>query len=193
MVSLMSSIKIIFFWCMLALITACSTDDVKDEGSIFYAVPVGSMLMLNQEVTVAGGQVAVYVQDGELMHFKDVNNYRPNCKFEIYTMSERSRNVQAGSFEIIKVVDEIESSSLKNDVRLAALDFSMGSNHLAMGMLDHSLVFNYATMMYLSSDKQKDVYRMTCQHWEAIMDDRYLSIAQMREAMGEVFTLKIKE
>lgn len=178
---------------MLMLITACSIDDVKDEASIFYAVPVGSVLMLNQEVTIAGGQVAVYVQYGELMSYKDVNKYQPNCKFEIYTMSEKSRNVQTDSFEIIKVVDEIESSSLKNDVKLAVFDFSVGKNHLAMGMLDHSLVFNYTTMMYLSSDKQKDVYRMTCQHWEAIMDDRYLSIAQMREAMGEVFTLKIKE
>lgn len=178
---------------MSVLLTACSSNAVKDEDSIFYAVPVGSVLVLNQQVTVTGGQVAVYVQDGELMLYRDVDKYRPNCKFEIYTMSERSRNVQAGSFEIIKVVDEIESSSLRNEVQLAAFDFSMTSNHIAMGMLDHSLVFNYATMMYLKSDEQKDVYRMTCQHWEAIMDDRHLSIAQMREAMGEVFTLKIKE
>jgi hypothetical protein len=60
-------------------------------------------------------------------------------------------------------------------------------------MLDRSYVFNYATLMYLNSDKQKDVYRLTCQHWEDVMDDRHLTISQMRGAMGDVFTLEIKK
>ena len=47
--------------------------------------------------------------------------------------------------------------------------------------------------MYLRSDKQKDVYRLTCQHWESVLDDKHLSIKQMRDAMGVVFTLNIKE
>ena len=60
----------------------------------------------------------------------------------------------------------------------------------AMGRVE---VFNYATMLYLHSERQNDVYRMTCQHWEEIRDGRYLSVAQMRKAMGEIFTLLIKD
>ena len=172
----------------ITILAGCSSNDVKDEGSEFYAVPVGSTLVLNQQVNIHGDQVAVYVQNGELMQYDEVNFYLPNCKFEIYTMSEQPRTVQADSFEIIKVEDDIESTSLQKSTDLAALD-----NALTFGMLDRSYVFNYATLMYLNSEKQKDVYRMTCQHWEDLMDDRHLTISQMRQAMGDVFTLEINK
>ena len=172
----------------ITILAGCSSNDVKDEGSVFYAVPVGSTLVLHQQVNIRGDQVAVYLQNGELMQYDEVNFYLPNCKFEIYTMSEQPRTVQVDSFEIIKVVDEIESSLLQKSTDLATLD-----NALTFGMLDRSYMFNYATLMYLKSEKQKDVYRITCQHWEEVMDDRHLTIRQMRQAMGDVFTLEIKK
>ncbi|NOQ88110.1 MAG: hypothetical protein GQ550_04230 [Gammaproteobacteria bacterium] len=172
----------------IVVLAGCSINDAKDEGSVFYAVPVGSTLVLNQQVNIRGDQVAVYVQNGELMQYDAVNFYLPNCKFEIYTMSEQPRTVDQDSFEIVKVEDDIESSALQKRTYLAAMDSAMRP-----GVLDKSYVFNYATMMYLRSEQQKDVYRMTCQHWEDVMDDRHLSITQMRQAMGDVFTLIIKK
>jgi len=171
----------------LTLLVGCSVNDVRDEDSTFYAVPVDSILVLNQQVNIRGDQVAVYVQNGELKQYKEVDFYLPNCKFEIYTMSEQARTVSPDRFEIIKVVDDIESSAIQKSTRLAALD-----NAITFGMLDKSYMFNYATLMYLRSEKQKDVYRMTCQHWEDVMDDRHLSVTQMRQAMGDIFTLEIK-
>jgi len=182
--------NIILCSCLVLMlsISGCNTNDTKDEASRFYAVPEGSTLLLNQSLTIDGDQVAIYVQDGKVMAEREVDKFRPNCKFEIYTMSELQRTVDADSFEIIKVVDEIETSSLKSRPQLAALHgFSV------TGMLDRNSMFNYATMMYLRSERQKDVYRMTCQHWEDVMDNRHLSILQMRQAMGDVFTLQIKE
>lgn len=184
----MFSLKQACFVLVIAVLAGCSSHDVKDEDSVYYAVPVGSTLVLHQQVNIRGDQVAVYVQNGELMQYDEVNFYLPNCKFQIYTMSEQPRTVQADTFEIIKVEDDIESSSLPESTDLAVLDKA-----LAYGMLDRSYMFNYATLMYLNSAKQKDVYRMTCQHWEDVMDDRHLTIRQMRGAMGDVFTLEIKK
>ena len=171
---------------VLIVLSACSVYQTDDEGSTYYAVPVGSRIVLNQEVTIAGDQVATYAQNGELMSYGAVNKYYPNCKFEIYTMSEQPRTVAADTFEIIRVVDEIESSSVQESTQLAVRDTA-----LVYGMLDRSYIFNYATMMYLRSEKQKDVYRMTCQLWDDLNQGRHLTIAQMRKAMGEVFTLVI--
>ncbi len=184
----MFNLKQVFSVLAVAVSAGCSVNDVKDESSLFYAVPVGSRLILNQQVNIRGDQVAVYVQNGELMQYNEVNFYLPNCKFEIYTMSEQPRTVNQDSFDIIKVEDDIESSSLPKSTQLAALDKAV-----AFGMLDRSYVFNYATLMYLNSEKQKDVYRLTCQHWEDVMDDRHLTIRQMRGAIGDVFTLEIKK
>ncbi|NOQ90092.1 MAG: hypothetical protein GQ549_04010 [Gammaproteobacteria bacterium] len=173
---------------LLLSLTGCISNDTKDESSPFYSVPVHSILKLNQSLIINGGQVATYVQNGKVMPERDVDKYSPNCKFEIYTMSEQPRTVDADSFLLTKVVDNIESSSLKESPQLAALDGA-----LVIGLWDRSYMYNYATMMYLHSDRQKDVYRMTCQHWEDVMDDMYLSVTQMRQAMGKVFTLEIKK
>jgi len=185
-------IKRLFGFLVVTGLVSCAVDDIKDEDSAFYSVPVGSSLELKQDVTIPGNQVSVYVQDGKLMPYREVNKYQPNCKFEVYKISEQPRTVHADTFEIIKVEDDIESSSLKSNTQIAALGGVTGAGHFALG-LDRSEVFNYATLMYLNSEKQKDVYRMTCQHWESVMDDRHLSVTQMRQAMGDVFTLKIKE
>ena len=182
----MTAMKCAFFVPVILLLVSCSINDTKDENSVFYAVPVGSVLKLNRDVTIKGDQVAIYVQDGRIMSYREVDKYYPNCKFEIYTISEQPRTVAADDFKIVKVQDEIESSSIQQNVQLAAR-----GGAFMYGMLDRSNVFNYATMMYLSSERQKDVYRMTCQHWEDIRDDRHLTITQMRKAMGEVFTLVI--
>lgn len=181
----------IILWCSVASLlslTGCISSDTKDESSPFYSVPVHSILKLNQSLTIEGGQVAIYVQNGKVMPERDVDKYKPNCKFEIYTMSEKPRTVIADRFLLTKVVDNVESSSLRESPQLAALDGAQ-----VIGLWDRSYMYNYATMMYLHSERQKDVYRMTCQHWEDMMDDKYLSATQMRQAMGEVFTLEIKK
>lgn len=185
--------KPLFIFLVLLLLSACGSDHVKDENSAFYSVPVGSQLVLNQDVTIDADQVAIYVQNGQLLSYDDVDKYQPNCKFEVYKISSSPRTVLADSFEIIKVEDNIESSSIQDKTRLASLHDRKWGINISMGGLDHSEVFNYATIMYLSSASQKDVYRMTCQYWESVLVDRYLSIAQMRMAMGEIFTLKIKQ
>ena len=183
-----NSMMVTAVFSILIMLSACSLNETSDESSYYHSVAVGSSIVLHQPVLIGADQVATYVQNGELMSYDAVNKYQPNCKFEIYTMSEQSRTVEPDTFEIIRVVDEIESSSISKSTQVA-----LRGDAFMLGLLDMSYVFNYATMMYLKSDKQQDVYRMTCQHWEDIRDDRHLTIEQMRQAMGEVFTLKLKE
>lgn len=175
-------------WMVIMLLTACGINNTKDEGSLFYAVPVGSTLILNHDITIRGNQVAIFVQNGELMQYREVDFYSPNCKFEIYAMSDQPRTVNQDSFGIIKVIDEIDTAEIKRSTYLAALDAGM-----TLSYFDASFVFNYATVMYLQSEQQTDVFRIACQHWEDIVDDDHLTVTQMRQAMGDVFTLEIKE
>ena len=174
----------------VALLTACVSNETKDESSPFYSIAVNSTLKLNQSLTIAGGQVAIYLQNGKIISEDKIDIYNPNCKFEIYTMSDKSRTVAADSFLVTKVVNDIESTSLPGTLQLAVLDNALAAGMLS-GMLDRGSM-NYTTTMYLHSDRQKDVYRMSCQHWEDVIDDKYLSISEMRQAMGEVFTLELK-
>ena len=180
--------------CILAVfLAACTVEPIKDESSVYYAVPVGSRLTLHQTITIEGDRVAVYVQDGELMPYNKIYKGRPNCKFEVYKMSELPRTVMPDVFEITRVVDELEVTSLRRSEPLALLDEAAGGRPLMVAMLSFTEVVSYATMMTLASEKQKDVYRLTCQYWGDELEDKYLSIADMRMAMGDIFSLEIRQ
>lgn len=159
----------------------CDYSSVRDETSEFYAVPVGSILILNTEITIPPDQVSVLLQDGSIKKHADVNLYYPNCKFELYSISENSRIVRPDRFTITKVVEENEFTSLQKPLYVSR---RLMSN-------DAPETITYATVFYLNSEIQPDVYRMTCKHWESVVVDRYLTISEMRKVMWDVFSLMI--
>jgi hypothetical protein len=163
------------------ILAACEHPPIKDESSEFYSVPVGSTLVLNSEITIPPDEVSILMQNGVIEKSANINFYYPNCKFELYSMSENARVVRPDSFQITKVVDENEFTDLQK------------TGYAGLGGMVHDApeTITYATVMYLNSEIQPDVYRMTCKHWESIIDNKYLSISEMRKAMGEIFTLNI--
>lgn len=160
---------------------ACDYSSIRDETSEFYAIPVGSTLVLNSEITIPPDQVSVLMQYGVIQKYANIDFYYPNCKFELYTISENARVVKADRFLITRVVDDNEFTSLQ------ATYYASRSIMIS----DAPETITYATVLYLNSEIQPDVYRMTCKHWESIIDDRYLTISEMRKAMGDLFTLRI--
>jgi hypothetical protein len=138
-------------------------------------------------LTIPPDQVSVYVQDGEVKSQPEVDFYSPNCKFELYRISEQQRSVEPDTFNVHKVVDERIEVSIGQRT-YAALGGAMG-----MSAGDAPQVYNYTTVMYLESAFQPAVFRITCQHWEDVFVDKYLSIEQMRQAMGGVFTLELSK
>ena len=80
------------------VLSCCAINDTKDEDSTFYAIPEGSSLKLNQDVTISGDQVSIYVQNGKLLFERKVDKYLPSCKFEVYKISEQPRTVYADVF-----------------------------------------------------------------------------------------------
>jgi hypothetical protein len=170
-------------WSLLcvALLSACVTHPF-DENSRFSAIPTGSGLVLNQTIEIAPDQVAVYMQDGKLMAHAAMNHYRLHCKFEIYTMADVSRQVEPDIFTVIRVVDESDLVSLQL-LPTASLTMVMGD--AGPGIVTDT------TVIYLKSEKQPDVYRMSCMQWNDVSQQRYPSINEMRKAMGKIFSLKI--
>ncbi len=165
-------------------LTACTEANViKDTSSQFYSVTVGATFTLNRPITILPNMTSVYLQNGKTSSSRDIDFYYPNCKFELYTISESERTVQPDTFVVTRIIDDAENASI-DEVLYASL---------ASGGSDGPLFLNYLTMMYLKSEKQPDVYRITCQNWDDVPDGKYLSIDQMRQALGDVFTLTLAE
>jgi hypothetical protein len=177
--------KLILIVLLGVLPVSCVHESGKNESSHFFSVKQGSRLVLNRALTIPPNQVSVYVQNGEVKSQPDVDFYYPNCKFELYSISEQQRRVEPDTFRVHRVVDE------RNEVSLGQRTYAPLGGAVGLSMGDAPQVYNYTTVMYLESALQPDVFRITCQHWEDVFFDKYLSIEQMRQAMGGVFTLEL--
>ncbi|KPK56011.1 MAG: hypothetical protein AMS22_02710 [Thiotrichales bacterium SG8_50] len=155
----------------------------REDVPAYYAIPVGSELVLNRAITVAGNTVSVFLQDGKLLAKGERDQYRPNCKFELYTMSAQARTVEPDTFMITRLVMEDDAG-----IGTGFSVFAGGS--LGMGG-DSPSMTDYRTVMYLRSERQRDVSRLSCQHWEDPTVAEHLRLAQIRQALGEIMTLTI--
>ena len=167
-----------------ALLSACDNSQVvKDENSQFYSVSPGSTFTLNREVTIQPDNTSVYLQNGKIEPVKNIDFYKPHCKFELYTISEQARVVKPDTFVVTKIVDQSEDVSTKWPT-YAGLGMAFG---------DGPVHLTFSTTMYLESSLQPDVFRMNCKRWDWPATGEYLSINEMRQALGDYFTLTLAD
>ena len=168
----------------IILLGACSNQVAKEENSQFFSVPIGSTFTLNRELTIEANQTTVYLQNGRIELVGNIDIYHPNCKFELFTISEQARTVEPDTFVVTRVVDQREDVS-----RQWPLYASLTVAESGGGPMHET----YATTMWLESRKQPDVFRMSCRRWDWVNMGEYLSINEMRQTLGDYFTLTLAQ
>lgn len=177
--------------CAAALLSACSSARYQgDESSPYYVVPIGTRVVLKQALSVAPEQVGVYIQNGKVLPWPQVNAYYAHCKFELRERKDTEQKVAPEAFIVTRVVQDVVH--MVNWGRWQTAGLSLG---MRVGNMDDggASVQTFATYLYLGSERQPRVFRLGCGHW-AYPGTRYaehLSIAQMRKALGELITLEL--
>ena len=175
------------FWCVLpcaAVLTACSNSQVVgNEDSQFFSVQPGSTFTLNREITIQPDQTSVYLQNGEIEPVGNVDFYKPHCKFELFTISEQARTVTPDIFMVTRIVDRSEDVSTQTP-RYAGLSLTYGG-------VDGPSHLTFSTTMYLESKKQPDVFRINCKQWDWPPTGDFVTINEMRRALGDYFSLTL--
>lgn len=172
----------LYLAALLAL-CACQSTPLEREESPYYSPPAGGQLILHQDLTIPAGRASVYIQGSPVTVWQNVNSYHPHCIFEVRKVLDTPQLVKAGTFAI-RAVQRENYSAAAPGLQQARLMFSDGGPSYLI----------YATVMRLESIDQPDVYRLTCQHWEVPPQmPHYLTIRQMRAALGSLFTLKFPE
>jgi len=165
------------------LLAACQVVPQKyDENSPFTKVPNNSRLTLNQALTIAPYGLKAYVQNGQISY--GPNQYYPFCKFEVREVKEISQIVEPDQFEITKVRQASGlMAGLNRHALIAGRSFDSGDGKPSPIL--------YATQLFLNSPRQPQVYKLSCGHLQDPgLEARHLSINQIREALGGVFTLQ---
>lgn len=191
MTSVMPSLRLsALVACLAALLSACGTARYQgDESSPYYLVPTGARVLLKRALAIPPEQVAVYIQNGRVLPWPEVNAYYAHCKFELRERKDTEQNVDPDEFIVTRVVQEVVHMVRWGRLQTAGLRLGLRVG----GMDDGASVQTYATYIYLGSDRQPRVFRLGCGHW-AYPGTRFaehLSIAQMRKALGDLITLEL--
>ena len=178
----------------VVLVAGCQTPQPRDPDSPYFAPPAGSRLTLEKPVEVPAGDAAVHIQAGRVMHYNDLDRYEPHCKFELRTVAAEARTVRPDTF----VVERVERFSRsvrrtpEEPVRVAAAGRSGG---LVIGRESEGGPFAdiMTTRLVLRSERQPDVFRMECMHWDQFEFSQHLSVNQMRTTLKDLFTLVLPQ
>ncbi|MBO1927753.1 hypothetical protein J3998_09210 [Thiomicrorhabdus sp. 6S2-11] len=182
----------------LVTISACSMSPPK----FMMDVQQGESFVLQQPVTIGAGRARVYIQHGQITG-SGFDRYEPHCRLETRDLNPQGRTIQPDSFTISAVRIGEEAVAAKqtktSDFMLAATGGFIGQ---AMANDSDNDSNRVPTMdfvhLYLQSDKQPNVLRLTCAGSLSDGDpfDEPRSHRPEREKinkiLGEIGSIKIK-
>lgn len=171
---------------LMVFLIGCESLIETDVNSPFYKVPSGSTLILHRDVAIPANRLKIYIQDGSLGY--GVNQYYPFCKFELRKAKKQSQSILPDQFMVTRtrrIVDYFVGLDVDERELLASIDLKSSGNGKPSPRI-------YGTQMELRSTTQPQVFRMTCGHLQdPNITARHLSINQIRETLGTVFTLRL--
>lgn len=179
----MNKLIVILLITLLSQITSCSTPVVKDPDSQFYSIQAGSELILHKPVKVHANTARTFFQNGNITAEKNLNIYYPYCSITIKSIASISRTIKATTFQIYKVIDDEEEASLV--IKYAARNL--------MSHTDGPTIIGQASYYYLKSIDEPDVASLECIQWGDPFYVKYVSINEIRLALGEYFSLILKD
>lgn len=170
--------------CCALLLGSCAMPGNYGPETSYYRFPEGSRLVLNRVLEIPAHWATVRVQFGRSVPFGHVQEQEPHCIFEINTVRPEPQRVEPDTFAIIRIERDISSIAARPGFIRAAFSFSDGSP---------TQMF-YKTLFTLRSERQPGVRHLTCQsdqYAAGIAIPRHLTVPEIRQALGDIFTLQL--
>ncbi len=159
----------------------CSITVPKDEASQFYAIPVGSKIILNRDLEVSPRRARVYIQDGSVVQSADP--FAPQCNFEVEDVEPFPQTIQKDEFVVRKVSRDWRNVVVDQHIQLVSRS-GMGSGTSDIFRIWH---------LWLASDKQPNVRKLLCSGvYAEPYRARTPSIQEIRATLGDIATLRLQ-
>ena len=146
------------------LFSSCHGRDETDENSPYFVIPTGSRLVLHGAITVPAFSAGVYLQGGSWMPWTQVSRYHPYCQFELHPPMDSAQTVTPDECLITRTGEEMETQE-GLEIRARVLE--------------------------LRSERQPHVRRLSCAVWQTAVGGQPVSGRELRQALGNVFTLDL--
>jgi hypothetical protein len=178
--SLPSSLALLF------VLASCGTTGRYGMDSPYYEYPNGVRLILNQPLEIPPDAATVRLQYGQVVARNGVQEEDPYCIFELSTVAAGPQRVESGASSVTRVRHSISTIARGESLPTGPVQVNMASNS--------SGPTNYyqKTEFFLLSDAQPNMLWMTCQSNQNYTPlKRYLTVGEIRQALGNIFTLRL--
>ena len=158
------------------LLTACAAGTGYRYPTGPTAPPALTTVTLNEAFHIRPDRANEYIQYGEIKPYNKIVEYYPHCFFELRSVSESARIVSPETFMV---------TGISRDRFMAGFRKLMVAGFGG----DYNPVMS-TTQISLHSDTQPEVFRLSCQQLDEPYLARHVSLQQMRETLGGLFTLE---
>jgi hypothetical protein len=173
------------------LVSGCATSiplTSSDPG--LYTIPTGSILKLNQPLTIPALSVRTSIQGGEASAYVDPSE--PYCEIEVNTILETSKTLPAGDYKITRVLRyEFPFSSVKPNSKMMVASTSEAAAWETVAMFSANSIWHYTTAFRLESNLYPDVRQLEC---GTVFDEgyfaRHITIREFEILAGDVMSLQ---
>jgi len=167
-------------------ITACAHANYPVT-SPYYAIPVGSRLILKKTLTIPAESGRVYIQQGKAIASHKKDPYLPHCWFVSWKISDTDSQIAVDKFIVISADKDERHISALSSMQLA------GAPSLSLsGMMTETSIMEFATVLMIRSDRQKDIRQFTCSHWAEASSGRHLTVLEINEALNGIAELSVQ-
>jgi hypothetical protein len=143
-------------------------------------IAAGDKLEVRQAIVIAPDDARVYLQYGQIVSKKELKNYYPHCWFVSWERRSNEQQIRPDTFLISRVVRKKAAVTLKSaGFSFAALAFEAGNSFE-----------DYVTELEIVSERQSDIKRLICSHWEDPADARHLTTEEIQKSLGEYAKVK---
>ena len=151
---------------VLAALAGCGNPMAvkNDVNSQFFYIQPGSKLILHQDVDIGSGSSHASFQHGKVV--PGLDNYTVGCELDVRNLGPGT--VSAGTFTISRAESSQEWISQPNIMR-------------------------FYRVIYLQSDAQPDVLRLTCQDWDGPLLGTDITVPEIRDALGGYFSFEFAQ
>ena len=174
--------------CLFSVwVYGCAGTPYQPGPAAYQVVKPGSILKLNQELTIPPESAGVLMQYGKVTHYTQTNQWYPNCRFEVRDPADTAQVFQPDEFVVTKV--RFESQYVAAELPLlAAIGIGFGLFGDRGGGPTAEVM---STSFQLQSQTQPKVWRLICQHWEDPKDSRHLTLAEIQQAVGGIIEFRL--
>ena len=156
--------KLLVVLTAVVLLTGCQTPGSTDPGSIWFKIPPGSRLVLNQPLEIPAERAHIMLQHGSAA--TAAGDFDVACRFEVKNLGPRT--IQPDTFVIRSVASGREWVNQPHTMR-------------------------FYKIFHLQSATQTDILPMKCAYDDDPLFGRPVTVTAIREALGDIFSFEFSQ